>query len=53
MTQIDTLNAILDARYSCRAFRPDPVPDTDIARIIDKIRRHLRRPPPHLRLPAL
>ncbi len=34
MTQIDTLNAILDARYSCRGYRPDPVPDDTISAIV-------------------
>ena len=34
MTQIDTLTDILEARYSCRAFRPDPVPDESITQIV-------------------
>jgi nitroreductase len=34
MTQIDTLTDILQARYSCRAFKPDPVPDDVIMQII-------------------
>jgi nitroreductase len=34
MTQIDTLTDILQARYSCRAFLSDPVPDDVITRII-------------------
>ncbi|APX10929.1 nitroreductase [Tateyamaria omphalii] len=34
MTQIDTLDAVLSARFSCRAFRPDPVPRADIERIL-------------------
>ena len=34
MTQIDTLTDILQARYSCRAFKADPVPDDVITRII-------------------
>jgi nitroreductase len=34
MTQIDTLTNILQARYSCRAFKPDPVPDDVITQII-------------------
>ena len=38
MTQIDTLTDILEARYSCRAFRPDPVPDETITRIVDAAR---------------
>lgn len=39
MTQIDTLTDILQARYSCRAFRPDPVPDADLARIVEAARQ--------------
>lgn len=35
MTQFDTLTDILSARHSCRAFRPDPVPDETIARIVE------------------
>ncbi|MCX7564771.1 nitroreductase [Sulfitobacter sp. F26169L] len=38
MTQIETLNQILQDRYSCRAFLPDPVPDADLTRIIDTAR---------------
>lgn len=34
MTQIDSLTDILQARYSCRAFQPVPVPDDVITRII-------------------
>lgn len=34
MTAFDTLTDILDARYSCRAFRPDPVPRETVERII-------------------
>jgi nitroreductase len=34
MTEFETLSALLEARYSCRAFRPDPVPRADIERII-------------------
>lgn len=40
MTQIDTLTEILQSRYSCRAFRPDPVPDDVITRIV-KAARHV------------
>lgn len=40
MTAIDTLSQILDDRYSCRAFRPDPVPDADLARIVE-VARHV------------
>ncbi len=38
MTAIDTLAQILNDRYSCRAFRPDPVPDADLKRIVDTAR---------------
>ncbi len=38
MTRIDTLNSILQARTSCRAFRPDPVPDDVILQIIQAAR---------------
>lgn len=38
MTQIKTLSDILEARYSCRAFRPDPVPDADLTRIVEAAR---------------
>lgn len=31
----DTLLGVLSARYSCRAFRPDPVPPQVIARIVE------------------
>ncbi len=34
MPRIDTLDEILNDRYSCRAFRPDPVPDTVLERIV-------------------
>ena len=34
MTSYDTLTDILKSRYSCRAFRPDPVPDDVITQII-------------------
>ncbi len=40
MTQIDTLTDILQARYSCRAFKADPVPDDVITRII-RTARHV------------
>ena len=39
MTQIDTFTEILDARYSCRAFRPDPVPEETITRIVQTARQ--------------
>lgn len=38
MTQYDTLHDILTARYSCRAFRPDPVPDDTITKIVSAAR---------------
>ncbi|QFT57312.1 putative oxidoreductase [Sulfitobacter sp. THAF37] len=38
MTQYDTLTALLEARYSCRAFLPDPVPDETVERIVDAAR---------------
>ncbi|SLN32755.1 NADH dehydrogenase [Roseovarius litorisediminis] len=31
----DILNRLLVARHSCRSFRPDPVPDETIARIVN------------------
>ena len=31
---LDTVEQVLNARYSCRAFRPDPVPDALIGRIV-------------------
>lgn len=34
MTQFDTLTTILRARYSCRAFQPDPVPDDIVEQIV-------------------
>ena len=34
MSQADTLREILDARYSCRAYRPDPVPAEVIAEVV-------------------
>ena len=34
MTEYDTLRKILAARFSCRAFRPDPVPRADIESIV-------------------
>ena len=38
MTQYDTLKDTLQARYSCRAFLPEPVPDDVITRIVDAAR---------------
>ncbi len=34
MTPYDTLTDLLTTRYSCRAFRPDPVPEADITKVI-------------------
>lgn len=34
MSQIDVLNTVLDRRYSCRAFKPDPVPDDVLGQIV-------------------
>ncbi|MEQ6247285.1 nitroreductase [Sulfitobacter sp. HNIBRBA3233] len=34
----DTLSDLLKERYSCRAFRPDPVPDDTLRRIVDAAR---------------
>ncbi len=34
MTPFDTLHDILTSRHSCRAFRPDPVPNDVITRIV-------------------
>ena len=39
MSDHDTLDAILAARFSCRGFRPDPVPRGDIDRIVASARR--------------
>ncbi len=39
MNAIDTLSQILEDRYSCRAFKPDPVPDADLTRIVDAARQ--------------
>jgi len=38
MTAIETLGQIMTDRYSCRAFLPDPVPDADLARIVETSR---------------
>ncbi|MDF3414354.1 nitroreductase [Sulfitobacter sp. M57] len=38
MTAYDTLNDTLKSRYSCRAFRPDPVPDSTITKIVEAAR---------------
>ncbi|MFK7837878.1 MAG: nitroreductase [Sulfitobacter sp.] len=38
MTPYDTLTDTLKSRYSCRAFRPDPVPDETITQIIEAAR---------------
>ncbi|MBV7408995.1 MULTISPECIES: nitroreductase family protein [Roseobacteraceae] len=34
MTHFNALDAVLSARFSCRAFRPAPVPRADVERII-------------------
>lgn len=34
MTEIDTLNALMTARFSCRAFKPEPVPRATIEAIV-------------------
>ena len=38
MSDYDTLTGLLQARYSCRAFRRDPVSPTDIRAIINAAR---------------
>ncbi|KIN61750.1 Nitroreductase family protein [Sulfitobacter noctilucae] len=38
MTAYDTLTDTLKARYSCRAFKPDPVPDDTITQIVNAAR---------------
>lgn len=38
-TSIDTLEAVFAGRFSCRAFRSTPVPQSDIARIVALARR--------------
>ena len=38
MTAYDSLKDTLQARYSCRAFKPDPVPDETITKIVDAAR---------------
>lgn len=35
MSDFDALNGLLDARYSCRAFKPHPVRPVDIEAILD------------------
>ncbi len=34
MTHSDSLNHLLDTRFSCRAFRPDPVPQATVEAIV-------------------
>ncbi len=36
---LTALNALLAQRHSCRAFRPDPVPRSEISEILDSARR--------------
>ncbi|WP_299150690.1 nitroreductase [uncultured Tateyamaria sp.] len=38
MSDLETLQALLEARFSCRAYRPDPVPDEVICAIVDAAR---------------
>jgi len=38
MTAFDTLTDLLASRYSCRAFKPYPVPDDAITQIVDAAR---------------
>ena len=38
MTTIETLDDIMKARFSCRAFLPDPVPHADLVQIIETAR---------------
>jgi nitroreductase len=38
MTDYDTLLALLRARFSCRAFRPDPVPEATVHKIVTAAR---------------
>lgn len=35
----DSLSRLLEARFSCRGFRPDPVPAETIARIVSLAQR--------------
>ena len=37
--QFDALSAILDDRYTCRQFRPDPVPAADLERLLTLAQR--------------
>ncbi|MCP1337888.1 nitroreductase [Futiania mangrovi] len=37
--EADTLSRLLDARYSCRGYRPDPVPEAVIRRILTMAQR--------------
>jgi nitroreductase len=39
VTDYETLGAVLERRYSCRAFKPDPVPDATITDIVRAARR--------------
>ncbi|KEJ89872.1 nitroreductase [Sulfitobacter donghicola] len=38
MDAINTLTQVMKDRYSCRAFRPDPIPDADLTRIVQTAR---------------
>lgn len=39
LDRADVLQGLLDDRYSCRAFRPDPVPEADIRRMFAMAQR--------------
>ena len=39
MTQYDTLTETLKSRFSCRGYKPDPVPDKVISQIVDAARQ--------------
>lgn len=39
MTEIETLDALLRERFSCRAFKPDPVPQALIEQVVETARR--------------
>lgn len=39
MTDYETLNHVATARYSCRAYRPDPVPRDVVAQIVQTAQR--------------
>ena len=39
MTDLESLNALMQARFSCRAFRDDPVPRADVEAIVSAATR--------------